>query len=141
MNPVRNPHNVTHFPMRWKKKSTNQISNGVNPRIPRVNQLLQKEIAEILLQEFDLPDGVLITVTRVDASGNLQEAKVYISVMPEARNEEVMLGLKREIFGIQQALNKRLAMRPVPRIRWAVETKTSEAQRIEELLWEVKNKK
>lgn len=113
----------------------------MNPRIPRVNQLLQKEIAKILLQELDLPDGVLVTVTRVDASGNLQEAKVYISVMPEARNEEVMSGLEREIFGIQQTLNKRLRMRPVPRIRWVFETKTSEAQRIEELLEKTKEEK
>ena len=110
----------------------------MNPRIPRVNQLLQKEIAEILLQELDLPEGVLATVTRVEATGNLQEAKVYISVMPEARNEEVMLGLERDIFSIQQALNKRLRMRPVPRIRWTLETKTSEAQRIEELLEKTK---
>ena len=58
--------------------------------------------------------------------------------MPEARNEEVMLGLERDIFSIQQALNKRLRMRPVPRIRWTLETKTSEAQRIEELLEKTK---
>ena len=51
----------------------------MNPRIPRVNQLLQKEIAEILLQELDLPEGVLATVTRVEATGNLQEAR-YILV-------------------------------------------------------------
>jgi ribosome-binding factor A len=113
----------------------------MNPRIPKVNRLLQKEIAAILLQELDLPEGVLVTVTRVEASGNLQEARVYISVMPEVRNEEVMLGLGREIFGIQQALNKKLLMRPVPRIRWAVETKTSEAQRIEELLEKTREEK
>ena len=112
----------------------------MNSRIPRVNQLIQEEVGLILLREFDPPDGALVTVTRVDASGNLQEAKVYISVMPEARNEEVMLALGRGIYSIQQMLNKRLAMRPVPRIRWATETKTSQAQRIEELLEEVKKK-
>lgn len=112
----------------------------MNPRVPKVNQLIQAELGEILLRELDLPDGVLVTVTRVHASGNLQEAKVYISVMPEARSKEVMLGLGREIFRIQQALNKRLRMRPVPRIRWVFETKTLEAQRIEELLEEVKKK-
>ncbi|MDO8474167.1 MAG: 30S ribosome-binding factor RbfA [bacterium] len=113
----------------------------MNPRIPKVNQLLQEELGEILLRELDLPDGVLVTITRVDASGNLQEARVYISVMPEARSEEVMLGLERDIFSIQQALNKRLRMRPVPRIKWTVETKTSEAQRIEELLEKTKEEK
>ena len=112
----------------------------MNPRIPKINQLIQAELGEILLRELDLPDGVLVTVTRVDAAGNLQEAKVYISVMPEARSEEVLLELKRDIFSIQQALNKRLRMRPVPRIRWTIETKTSEAQRIEELLEKTKEK-
>jgi len=106
----------------------------MNPRIPKVNQLLQEELGAILLKELELPDGVLATVTRVDAWGNLQEAKVYISVMPEASQEDVFAALNRDVYAIQHLLNKRLKMRPVPRIRWVVETKTSEAQRIEELL-------
>ena len=106
----------------------------MNPRIPKINQLLQEELGAILLRELELPDGVLVTVTRVDASGNLQEAKVYISVMPEARLEDVFVVLNRNIYAVQQMLNKRLKMRPVPRIKRTIETKTSEAQRIEELL-------
>ena len=106
----------------------------MNPRIPKVNQLLQEELGSILLREIELPDGVLVTVTRVGATGNLQEAKVYISVMPEARLEDVFVVLNRNIYAVQQMLNKRLKMRPVPRIKWTIETKTSEAQRIEELL-------
>ena len=113
----------------------------MNPRIPKVNQLLQEELGEILLRELELPDGVLATVTRVDASGNLQEAKVYISVMPEAKFQDVFGILQKNIYGIQQMLNKRLRMRPVPRIKWAVETKTSEAQRIEELLEKTREEK
>ena len=115
--------------------------SGVNPRIPKVNQLLQEEVGAILLRELELPDGVLVTVTRVDASGNLQEAKVYISVMPEAKLEDVFAVLSRNIYAVQQTLNKRLRMRPVPRIRWAVETKTSQAQRLEELLEKTKEKR
>jgi ribosome-binding factor A len=113
----------------------------MNPRLPQVNQLLQEELGSILLREFDLPDGVLVTVTRVVTSGNLQEAKVYISVMPEAKLQEVFGALGKNIYAMQQMLNKRLRMRPVPRIRWAVETKTSEAQKIEELLARTREKK
>lgn len=112
----------------------------MNPRIPKVNQLIQEELGEILLRELELPDGALVTVTRVDATGNLQEAKVYISVMPEASQQDVFAVLQRNIYDIQQMINKRLRMRPVPRIRWVVETKTSEAQRIEELLEKMKKK-
>ena len=52
----------------------------MNPRIPKINQLLQEELGAILLRELELPDGVLVTVTRVDASGNLQEAENEISL-------------------------------------------------------------
>jgi len=34
-----------------------------------------------------------------------------------------------------------LRMRPVPRIKWTIETKTSEAQRIEELLEKTREEK
>ena len=113
----------------------------MNTRIPKVNQLIQAELGEILLRELELPDGTLATVTRVDASGNLQEAKVYISVMPETKLEDVFVVLNRNIYAVQQMLNKRLKMRPVPRIKWTVETKTSEAQRIEELLEKTREEK
>ncbi len=113
----------------------------MNPRIPKVNQLIQEELGEILLREIEFPDGVLVTVTRVDASGNLQEAKVYISVMPEASREDVFAVLNRNVYGVQQMLNKRLHMRPVPRIAWVIETKTAEAQRIEELLEKTREEK
>lgn len=112
----------------------------MNPRIPKVNQLIQAELGDILLREIELPEGALVTITRVDATGNLQEARVYISVMPEARFQDVFAVLQRNVYDIQQTLNKRLKMRPVPRIRWTVETKTSEAQRIEELLEKTKDK-
>lgn len=113
----------------------------MNPRIPKINQLLQEELGAILLRELELPDGVLVTVTRVDASGNLQEAKVYISVMPEAKLQDVFNVLQKNIYAVQQILNKRLKMRPVPRIKWVIETKTSEAQRIEELLEKTREEK
>lgn len=116
------------------RESLDKKWGGVNPRIPKVNQLLQEELGLILLREIELPDGVLVTVTRVDATGNLQEARVYISVMPEASQQDVFDVLQKDIYAVQQMLNKRLKMRPVPRIRWVIETKTSQAQRIEELL-------
>ena len=113
----------------------------MNLRIPKVNQLLQEELGLILLREIELPDGVLVTVTRVGATGNLQEAKVYISVMPEAKLQDVFNVLQKNIYAVQQILNKRLKMRPVPRIKWVIETKTSEAQRIEELLEKTREEK
>ena len=106
-------------------------------RILKVNQLLKREIGRILLRETDLPDEAFVTITRVDASLNLQQAKVYISVIPEEKSKETLKILDKQIFSIQQSLNKKLRMRPVPKIIWTAETMTGEAARIEEIMREV----
>ncbi len=102
-------------------------------RIKKVNELLKEEIGSLFLKELNLPE-CLTTITRVEASPNLQQARVYISVMPESKKEEVFEVLNKEIYSIQQGLNKRLNMRPVPKIIFKKEEKTEQAARIEELL-------
>jgi len=89
----------------------------------------------------EAPENTLVTLTRVDTAPNLQQAKIYISVMPEEKAKEVLRLLKKEVYEIQQLLNKRLNMRPVPRIEWVLEEKTKEAQEIEEILDKIKEDK
>ena len=110
-------------------------------RIPRVNELLRQEVGAILIREFDVPENTFVTSTRVNTAPNLQQAKIYISVMPEERGFEVLRLLQKEVYEMQQLLNKRLNMRPVPRIEWVLETKTIEAQEIEEILDKIKEEK
>lgn len=107
-------------------------------RIQRVNQLLKREISQIFLREIEFPSGTLVTVTRVESSSNLIQAKVYVSCMPEERASEILRILNQRIYNIQQILNKRLEMRPIPRIKFLEEKETKEAGRIEELLKRVK---
>lgn len=108
-------------------------------RIPRVNALIKKEISQIILKEVEFPVDVLATVTRVDTYPNLQESNVWISVLPEDRGEEVFKILNKNIYVLQQFLNKRLKMRPIPRIRFLKEKTTVEAAKIEEILEKLKN--
>ncbi len=85
-----------------------------------------------------MPDDAVVTLTRVVASGNLQQAKVYISVVPDQKAQEALKSLEQNIYDIQQTLNERLKMRPVPKIIWVLETANAEAQKIEELLDQIK---
>lgn len=117
----------------------------MNNRIHRVNQLIKKELSQILLKEVDWevggwrPKDVLVTVTRVETTPNLRLAKVYVSVMPENQIDKILTILNRQIYELQQEINKRLKMRPVPKIKFLEEKRTSEAGRIEKLLEEIKN--
>ena len=109
-------------------------------RVPRVNELIRRELSQILLKEVDFPEGVLSTITRVETSANLIKAKVFISAIPENKITDILKILKKEVFYLQQILNKRLRMRPVPKIIFVEEKQTKEAARIEEILEELKKK-
>ena len=111
---------------------------GVKNRLLQVNELIKRELGDLVLHELDIPENTLVTVTRVETTGNLQQAKVYISVMPEEYREKALFHLGKHVYRFQQQLNKRLKMRPVPRVQFIQEKKSGEAQRIEELLEKIK---
>lgn len=122
------------------KKEKKLNFNLMRKRIQRVNQLIKKELSQILLKEVDFPKGVLVTLTRVESSVDLIQAKVYISVMPEKEAARVLEILNKLIYELQRKLNQRLKMRPVPRIKFVEEKETERAARIEQLLEEIKRK-
>ena len=97
-------------------------------RIEQVNQLIKEELSQIILREVELPSGILLTLTQVETSVDLRQAKVFISVIPENKREKVLEEVKRNIYDLQQKLNKRLNMRPVPKIRFIEEKETAETE-------------
>jgi len=112
----------------------------MSKRLQRVNQLIKKELSQIILREIEFSPGILVTVTRTEATPNLIEAKIFISVIPEEKTSDVLRILNRRIYELQQKINKRLKMRPVPRINFIEEKKTKEAARVEEILDKLKQK-
>lgn len=109
-------------------------------RKEKVDSLIQRELNSIILKEIDIYPGVLLTITRVEVSSSLFDAKIFISVIPAEKYNEMEMLLNRNIYAIQQILNKRLKMRPVPKIAFRKEMKTAEAARIEQLLYEIDRK-
>ena len=107
-------------------------------RIEKVNALIRDELGKILLRDVDFPQGVLVTITRCDSSPNLSETKIYVSEMPDEQIDKVFEILSRRIYDIQQVLNRRLNMRPIPRIEFKKESKTQQASQVEELLQQLK---
>lgn len=107
-------------------------------RILRVNQLIKKELGKILLREGNFPKDVLVTLTRLETSSDLRETKVWISVLPENKVNQIINILNKRIYYFQQRLNKILKLKTVPKIKFLTERKTKEAARIEELLEKTK---
>jgi ribosome-binding factor A len=103
-------------------------------RIERLNEVLKEELGQIILRELEFPPGVLVTLTRVETSSELSQAKVFVSVFPEHQAGAVLQALNSQIYFLQQRVNKRLLMRPVPRLVFCPEKTTVSASHVEELL-------
>ncbi len=108
-------------------------------RVQKVNEVIKRELGNIILKEVDFPRNVLITLTEVETAKDLRGSKVFVQVFPEKETINILRILGKEIYNLQQILNQRLAMRPVPKIRFVREEELEEAQRIEKILDKIKD--
>lgn len=93
------------------------------------------------MKEIDFPKDVLVTITRIETLSNLKESKVFISIFPENKREEILNFINRKIYFLQQKINQRLKMKPLPKLFFLLEKKTAEAGQIEEILEILKKEK
>jgi len=107
-------------------------------RVLRINELVKRELGNIMAKGEDLPKDLFITITRVETSLDLKESKVFISIIPDERSEEALEILNKGIYGLQKKLNERLLIRPIPKIIFEIEERTEEADRIEKILKDIK---
>lgn len=106
-------------------------------RIKKLNDLLRDEVAKILLIELEKDDSILITVISADISPTLEHATIKISVFPLNKADEVLRKIGKQIYHLQQSLNKRLKMRPIPKIRFKLDRTEEQAEKIEKILKKV----
>jgi ribosome-binding factor A len=91
-------------------------------RTARVAEVVREVAAETIL--FDLSDPRIkhVTVTRVEVSNDLQNAKVFVSVMGTQKEQDLcMHGLKHSAGYIQSKLASRMKSRFTPIIRFVVD--------------------
>ncbi len=108
----------------------------MNQRILKVNKLVKQEVGKIILSEADFSRDIVLTITKVKTSKDLRYADVFVSVLSSDKEIEIMELLKEDIYFIQQKLNKRLQMKPLPRIKFVIDKSGEDVSRIDELIRE-----
>ena len=93
-------------------------------RLARVAEAIREVASQTIL--FELRDPRVkttgVTVTRAEVSGDLQHAKVFVSVMGSPREQELaMHGLKHAAGFVQSKLAKRLQTRFTPVIHFELD--------------------
>ncbi|MDL2274217.1 30S ribosome-binding factor RbfA [Oscillospiraceae bacterium OttesenSCG-928-G22] len=107
------------------------------PRIDKINDELRSALSELLRQAKDPRITGIISVTRVDATGDLKHAKVYVSVLPEETAESVLRGLSSASGFLRRELSKLLTIRQVPELQFIRDTSIAHGAHINKLISEL----
>lgn len=107
-------------------------------KLAKINELIKQELSQILLREEEFGEGVLTTILDVDTTEDQKESTVTFSVWPDNKRDEVLKKLNARIWRLQQGINKRLQIHPVPKMRFVINTDEAESQKIEELIQKIK---
>jgi len=105
-------------------------------RSQRVEKLIREELSKILLREFEFPCA-LVTVTEVQVDKKLERAKAMISVIPSSAEKSAIAALDKNIGMIQRALLKKINIKPMPRISFAIDRGMENAARVEKKILEI----
>jgi ribosome-binding factor A len=99
----------------------------------RVSGLIQGELGKILLKEFEFP-GALVTITNVVVDKKLEGARVDVSILPAGKADEALLVLQKNQGRLQHLLLKKINIKPMPRIRFAIDHGPENAANVEKIL-------
>lgn len=94
-----------------------------NKRTKRIEKELQKEISAILATEIKDPRiDSLVSITDIDLTNDLEQAKVYVSSLgDEDKKEEILEGLRNASGFIKRELGIRLKLRNIPELIFKID--------------------
>ncbi|NJM68228.1 MAG: 30S ribosome-binding factor RbfA [Acaryochloris sp. RU_4_1] len=106
-------------------------------RISRVAELIKREVSQMLLYGIkdDRVGSGMISVTAVDLSGDLQHAKIFVSIYgTDAARAETMAGLESATGYVRKQLGHRLRLRRTPEVIFCEDRSFEEGTRVLSLL-------
>ena len=92
---------------------------ATNRRVSRVAELIKREVSQMLLNGIkdDRVGTGMVSVTDVDVSGDLQHAKIYVSIYgTDEAKAETMAGLKSATGYVRSELGARVRLRRTPEV-------------------------
>ena len=108
-------------------------------RAQRVAETIRKEISSLLIKGLKDPRIGFVTITSVDVTSDLRQAKVFYTLMgSQDGRKETQAGLDSCSSYIRQQLGRYLRLRFIPEIHFEYDASFDYGQNIERLLNEVR---
>ncbi|MCY7394455.1 MAG: 30S ribosome-binding factor RbfA [Leptolyngbyaceae cyanobacterium CAN_BIN12] len=106
-------------------------------RVARVSELIRREVSQMLLTDIkdDRVGAGMVSVTDVIVAGDLQHAKIYVSVYGDsAAKAETMEGLKAATGFVRSELGQRISLRRTPEVTFLEDVGLERGDRVLTLL-------
>ncbi len=110
---------------------------GESTRQQKVARQIQKDISNLFLKECaELVRGVIVSVTAVRVSPDLEYARIYLSIFPFDRHDEIMAKIQAESWKIRKLLGAKMRnqLRLVPEITFFLDDSLEYIENIDNLL-------
>jgi ribosome-binding factor A len=107
-------------------------------RQERVRELLKRELGEIVRRQIPIQEGGVISVNDVGLAGDMQSAKVFVSIIgtTEQRKTGEEL-LRKQAIVIQNLLGQAVVLRYTPHLKFIVDDSIERGDRVLQIIDEL----
>ena len=108
-------------------------------RIVRINELVQREISDILRRRH-ASEAVAITITEVRVAPDLREGRVFVAIVgDEAAVADRFRWLQRRAPEIREELAKRIVLKFLPHLTYVLDKSADKVARVLSTLDEIEH--
>lgn len=107
-----------------------------NKRLSKISRLLQKELSEIFRKQTAKLGGVLVSVSAVRVTPDLSIARVYLSIFPSEKGQEILMNIKAQSKSVRYELARAVkdTLRKCPELEFYLDDSLDYIENIDRLL-------
>ena len=111
-------------------------------RIEKLQELIKQETSKMLLYDIKDPRIGFVTVTDVEMTGDLREAKIFVSIMGnDEQIKDTMEGLQSALGFVRREIGKRIRLRFTPEISFAPDKSLDYSEHIQKILLQIEKER
>jgi len=104
-------------------------------RTQRVSELIRRELGHVIAREMDDPRVRFVSVTAVDVSKDLRNARVYVTQIDAAAGAELDMDALRKASGfLRKQLAAALSLRVIPALSFIYDNSIERGVRLSRLI-------
>jgi len=109
-------------------------------RNDRLASQIKRELSEIIINDTELPSGMIISITDVELTKDLRYGKVFYSVLGDnSMREKASQYFEKQTKNLRMEIASQIRVKFIPELKYLYDNSIERGQRIAQLLAQIKN--